>query len=66
MVLGHIDTLHYTLTSTFPHHSSLFTQGLQYYSGYLYESGGNYGQSTIQIVHPDTGYSPEALCFIPH
>lgn len=47
--------LNYELKSVFSHNYGLFTQGLQYYKGYLYESGGNYGQSTIQIIHPDTG-----------
>jgi glutamine cyclotransferase len=50
--------LRYTLTTIIPHHASLFTQGLQFSHGYLYESAGNYGQSTIQIIHPDTGLIP--------
>jgi glutamine cyclotransferase len=49
------DALKYSVSSTLPHHPGLFTQGLQFYNGYLYESAGNYGQSTLQIVHPDTG-----------
>lgn len=32
-----------------------FTQGLQFYNGLLYESTGMYGQSSIRIVHPDSG-----------
>lgn len=51
----------YTAISTITHNSKLFTQGLQYYNGYLYESGGNYGSSSIQIIHPDSGQSPISL-----
>eukprot|EP00602_Paraphysomonas_sp_CaronLab_P008782 CAMPEP_0185029546 /NCGR_PEP_ID=MMETSP1103-20130426/15915_1 /TAXON_ID=36769 /ORGANISM="Paraphysomonas bandaiensis, Strain Caron Lab Isolate" /LENGTH=245 /DNA_ID=CAMNT_0027564339 /DNA_START=73 /DNA_END=807 /DNA_ORIENTATION=- len=46
---------HYTVALSIPHNSKVFTQGLEYHKGYLYESGGNYGRSSIQILHPDSG-----------
>jgi glutaminyl-peptide cyclotransferase len=39
----------------FPHDSLAFTQGLDYYNGYLYESTGQLGQSTIRKVDLETG-----------
>jgi glutamine cyclotransferase len=35
---------------TYPHDSHAFTQGLEYYGGYLYESTGIAGQSTLRKV----------------
>ena len=40
---------------TLPHDSTAFTQGLVFDNGYLYESTGLYGASTIRRVHPQTG-----------
>jgi len=41
--------------STRPHDRSAFTQGLLLYNGELYESTGEYGQSTLRRVDPRTG-----------
>ena len=38
-----------------PHDPSAYTQGLLYYDGYLYESAGEYGESTLRKVDPETG-----------
>jgi len=40
---------------TYPHDPHAFTQGLEYYSGYLYESTGIAGQSTLRKVALETG-----------
>jgi len=39
----------------YPHDSSAFTQGLIYVNGYLYESTGLYGQSTLRKEDLETG-----------
>jgi len=38
-----------------PHDPSAYTQGLLLYDGFLYESAGEYGESTLRQVDPDTG-----------
>lgn len=38
-----------------PHDSGAFTQGLVYYDGYLYESTGQEGRSSLRKVEIDTG-----------
>jgi glutamine cyclotransferase len=43
------------VVKTFPHDSHAFTQGLEYYGGYLYESTGRLGQSTLRKVDLETG-----------
>ncbi len=45
----------YDLIDTYPHDSAAFTQGLYYRDGYLYESTGLYGKSSIRKVVPETG-----------
>jgi glutamine cyclotransferase len=44
------------------HDPSAFTQGLLIHDGLLYESTGQYGQSTLRQVDPETG---EVLMFLP-
>ncbi len=39
----------------YPHDKKAFTQGLVYNEGYLYESTGLYGKSTLRKVDPKTG-----------
>jgi glutamine cyclotransferase len=43
------------LVHTYPHDPHAFTQGLEYYRGYLYESTGISGQSTLRKVVLETG-----------
>lgn len=38
-----------------PHDPEAFTQGLIWHEGYLYESTGQYGQSSLRQVDPETG-----------
>ena len=41
--------------ATYPHDRTAFTQGLLWNNGYLYESTGQYGQSTLRRVEPKSG-----------
>lgn len=44
-----------TVVAAFPHDSEAYTQGLLFHDGYLYESTGLYGRSSLRRVIPDTG-----------
>ena len=48
-------TFTYEIVNSYPHDSKAFTQGLQFYNGYLYESTGEYGESTVRQVELQTG-----------
>jgi glutamine cyclotransferase len=52
---GQIPVLNVKLVRTYPHDPRAFTQGLEYYAGYLYESTGIAGQSTLRKVALETG-----------
>jgi glutaminyl-peptide cyclotransferase len=43
------------ILSVHPHETDAFTQGLLLYDGYLYESVGRYGRSSLRQVDPATG-----------
>ena len=45
----------YTVVHTYPHDTGAFTEGLFYLDGYLYESTGLVGHSTIRKVNLKTG-----------
>ncbi|MFK7956319.1 MAG: glutaminyl-peptide cyclotransferase [Lysobacterales bacterium] len=45
----------YEVHNTYPHDPKAFTQGLFYLDGFLYESTGMVGESTIRKVEPSTG-----------
>jgi glutamine cyclotransferase len=47
--------LSYSILNSFPHDTSAFTQGLEYYKGKMYESTGLPGKSTIRQVDYTTG-----------
>lgn len=47
-------TLSYTVIAQYPHDTSSFTEGLEFYNGKLYESAGEYGESRLQISDPKT------------
>lgn len=49
------DKLTYQLISTRPHDGTAYTQGLQLTGGRLFESTGQYGESTVREVEPATG-----------
>ena len=44
-----------TVVATYPHDPQAFTQGLEYYRGFLYESTGIAGRSTLRKVVLETG-----------
>ncbi|MBX3043695.1 MAG: glutaminyl-peptide cyclotransferase [Candidatus Kapabacteria bacterium] len=48
-------TLEWELIETIEHDKTAYTQGLVFYDGYLYESTGHYGKSTIRKINPKTG-----------
>lgn len=45
----------YEIVNTYPHDPDAFTQGLYYYQGYLYESTGIKGLSSLRKVELETG-----------
>jgi glutaminyl-peptide cyclotransferase len=45
----------YEVVNAYPHDPGAFTQGLIYHDGYLYESTGLYGQSSLRKVELETG-----------
>jgi glutaminyl-peptide cyclotransferase len=49
------ENLTYRVTSTMDHDPTCYTQGLEFWNGRLFESGGGYGVSTVREVHPATG-----------
>jgi glutamine cyclotransferase len=51
------EPVHYTynVVNVYPHNKSAFTQGLVFEGGFLYESTGRYGQSTLRRVELETG-----------
>ena len=49
------DKLGYQIISTRPHDGTAYTQGLQLTGGRLFESTGQYGESTVREIEPATG-----------
>ncbi len=45
----------YTIVNEYPHDKNAFTQGLEYYNGFLYESTGHKGESSLRKVEIKTG-----------
>jgi glutaminyl-peptide cyclotransferase len=45
----------YTIVNQYPHDTSSYTQGLQFYNGKLYEGTGDYTNSALQITDLKTG-----------
>lgn len=45
------DTIQPTIVRTIPHDTTAFTQGLLYHQGYLYESTGRYGASSLRKIN---------------
>jgi glutaminyl-peptide cyclotransferase len=52
---GQIPVLDVKVVRAYPHDLHAFTQGLEYYGGYVYESTGVAGQSTLRKVALETG-----------
>ncbi len=45
----------YEIINTYPHDTKAYTQGLEYHNGFLYETTGRRGQSTLRKVELETG-----------
>lgn len=45
----------YEVINKYPHATDAYTQGLEFYEGELYESTGQYGESTLRQVDLETG-----------
>lgn len=45
----------YKILNSYPHDTKAYTQGLEYYNGFLYETTGRRGQSTLRKVDIKTG-----------
>ena len=45
----------YKIINTYPHDTNAYTQGLEYHNGYLYETTGKRGESTLRKVDIKTG-----------
>lgn len=45
----------YTVVASFPHDPKAFTQGLEYFGGFLYEGTGMKGRSAVRQVELETG-----------
>jgi glutamine cyclotransferase len=50
-----VPVLQYKIINTFPHDPEAFTQGLVWKDGFLYESTGLYGSSSLRKVELETG-----------
>lgn len=50
-----IPVLQVELVKAYPHDAQAFTQGLEYYDGFLYESTGQSGHSSLRKVDLETG-----------
>jgi glutaminyl-peptide cyclotransferase len=46
---------------TFPHDPEAFTQGLIFHEGYLYESTGLHGKSSLRKIHLETGQAVRTM-----
>lgn len=51
----------YKVINTYPHDTAAYTQGLIYDGGYLYESTGQFGQSSLRKVKLSTGEMVKAI-----
>lgn len=55
----------YKVINTYPHDPEAYTQGLEYNNGYLYESTGRKGKSTLRKVELKTGDVLEKIDIAP-
>ena len=49
------DVYNYKVINTYPHDATAYTQGLEFHNGFLYESTGHYGRSSLRKVDLKTG-----------
>jgi glutaminyl-peptide cyclotransferase len=50
-----VPSLDYSIVNTYPHDPGAFTQGLLFHDGFLYESTGRNGSSSVRKVRLETG-----------
>ena len=50
-----VKNISYNLIAQYPHDTASYTQGLEFYNGKLYESGGDYANSVLQYGDAKTG-----------
>jgi len=60
-----IPVLSVTVVKTYAHDPKAFTQGLEYYRGFLYESTGLKGKSSLRKVDIDTGRVLQSVALPP-
>ncbi|WP_245748848.1 glutaminyl-peptide cyclotransferase [Oceanisphaera psychrotolerans] len=60
-----VERLGVEIMATLPHAADAFTQGLLLHDGYLYESTGLYGQSSLRKINPATGEVLQRLALDP-
>lgn len=60
-----IPVLSVSVVKTFPHDPKAFTQGLEYYGGFLYESTGLKGKSSLRKVDIETGRVLRSISLSP-
>jgi len=58
-------TYRYEIVKTYPHDSSAYTQGLIYLDGFLYESTGLSGRSSVRKVDIESGRSLQQFAVLP-
>ncbi|RCW47713.1 MULTISPECIES: glutaminyl-peptide cyclotransferase [unclassified Halanaerobium] len=54
-VSAKIKSYSYKIINTYPHDSTAFTQGLEFFNGFLYESTGLYDKSSLKKINLNTG-----------
>jgi glutaminyl-peptide cyclotransferase len=54
-VSSSVKVIPYSIISQYPHDTSSYTQGLEFYNGKLYESGGDFKNSLLQFGDAKTG-----------
>lgn len=50
-----IQAIPYQIIKAYPHDNTAYTEGLEYYNGFMYESAGQYGKSDIRKTDLETG-----------
>jgi len=61
-----IPTQSFEIVRTYPHDPEAFTQGLVYHQGFLYESTGLYGRSTLRKVELESGRVIQSIPLSPN
>lgn len=55
------ELLSYKVIQHYPHLKSSYTEGLEYYNGFLYEGTGEYGQSKLLKIDLESGHAVQEL-----